>query len=318
MGADTKIEWCDHTFNPWIGCTRLSPACDFCYAETLAHRYGWAEWGAGKPRHRTSESTWRQPLAWNRAAQAAGVRRRVFCASLADVFDAEVDAGWRMDLFSNLINVTPWLDWLLLTKRPKVANEFFGGFPVQDNIWIGTTVENQKMADLRIPELLQIKAKVRFLSCEPLLGPLDLTAVCTGHYFIDSLSGHKYHDSPEPSPTEKCARINWVIAGGESGGKARPSHPDWFRSLRRQCLWSSERLDTATPFFFKQWGDWAPAKVVPGGDLGGDFRRGNAQIVKPVGENDGHFRKGDALMARVGKGAAGATLDGREHREFPT
>jgi protein gp37 len=152
------------------------------------------------------------------------VRRRVFCASLADVFDAEVDDQWRVDLIF-LIVETPQLDWLLLTKRPKVAADFFRRLEmVPPNVWLGTTVESQAMADLRIPILLSIPAKVRFLSCEPLLGPIDLRAIprTQAEGFMRPLDG-------------RFNRLDWVIAGGESGPKARPSHPDWFRSLRSQC-----------------------------------------------------------------------------------
>jgi protein gp37 len=273
MGALTKIEWCDHTFNPWIGCTRLSPACDHCYAAELARRYGWATWGAGEPRYRTSVLNWHQPNRWNAQAAREGVRRRVFCASLADVFDAEIDPAWRGDLMA-LVEATPALDWLMLTKRPKVAAEFFDGRGVPDNVWMGTTVENQKMADLRIPTLLSINSRVRFLSCEPLLGPLDLRAVRWGH--ATALTG-----------------LHWIIAGGESGSKARPSHPDWIRLLRDQCA------DARIPFFFKQWGDW----------------HADALLFK---EASGPGSSCPPPSMKIGKKKAGSLLDGREHREFPS
>ena len=157
MGANSAIEWTDHTFNPWIGCTRVSDgqrpsACDFCYAADMAHRWGWAEWGAGQPRQRTGAANWRKPLAWDRDAKAAGVRRRVFCASLADVFDAEVPDAWRDELFAMVIMATPHLDWLLLTKRPQVAKKWFAEHPAPPNVWLGTTVEDQAMADLRLAD----------------------------------------------------------------------------------------------------------------------------------------------------------------------
>lgn len=145
MGDTTKIEWANKTFNCWIGCTKVSPACDHCYAESMAKRYGWAKWGAGEPRKRTSEANWKKPLAWDREAANEGTRPRVFCASLADVFDAEVDPAWRVDLF-HLILATPNLNWLLLTKRPQVAKKWFESAPVPLNVWLGTTVENQEMA----------------------------------------------------------------------------------------------------------------------------------------------------------------------------
>lgn len=319
MSTVTKIEWCDHTFNPWIGCTKVSPACDHCYAEALARRYNWAPWGPGEERRLTSETTWRQPLAWNRAAQRAGVRRRVFCASLADIFDAEVPDVWRGELFADVIDKTPHLDWLLLTKRPQVAAKWFAEEPAPANVWLGTTVEDQKMAELRIPILLSIQVTKRFLSCEPLLGPIDLTALCTGHYFIDSLVGVRYHDSPDGTPTEPTfGDIDWVIAGGESGPKTRPPHPDWFRSLRDQCRGAQ------VPFFFKQWGEWLPRidrdKADPDWRLDYAVQNREPRTYQHLNLAGGQGFHGERvhLMKRVGKAAAGAMLDGREWREFPT
>lgn len=226
MGEKTGIEWTDHTFNPWIGCTKVSAACDNCYAETLVNRYGWAKWGHGEARKRTSDANWQKPMQWNRSAAKTSVRRRVFCASLADVFDAEVSDRWRLDLMQ-LIHATPSLDWQLLTKRPQVAKKFFESQAMPTNVWLGTTVEDQKMADLRIPILLSIKAKVRFLSCEPLQEKLILR-------------GEWLHN------------LHWIICGGESGPGARAMNPSWARSLRQDC-----RI-AGIAFFFKQWGDWSP------------------------------------------------------------
>lgn len=265
MGEATKIEWCDHTFNPWIGCTAISDACTNCYAESLAKRYSWAKWGPGEPRRFAATSTWKHPRKWDREAAAAGVRRRVFCASLADVFDAEVDDDWRILLLEE-IYATPNLDWLLLTKRPQVAKKFFDDI-VPRNVWLGITVEDQRMAELRIPILLSIPAKVRFLSCEPLLSAVHLDLHGANH-----------------------GRIHWVIGGGESGSKARPTHPAWARSLRDQCA------DAGVPFFWKQWGEFLPV---------GPIDRGSATDST------------EYAWERVGKKAAGALLDGREHREFP-
>jgi len=222
MAEQTKIEWVDHTFNPWIGCTRVSPACDNCYAAAMSHRRKWARFEPRAPRRRTSAGNWQQPLRWNRKAAKAGRRAKVFGPSLADPFDAEVSPAWRED-YLRLIEATPHLDWILLTKRPLVARKFFAGRQVPDNLWPGITAENQTMLDLRAPHLLAIEAKVRVVSAEPLLGPLDLTQWSTG--------------------------IGWVIAGGESGPRARASHPDWFRALRVQCE------GAGIPFFFKQWGE---------------------------------------------------------------
>jgi protein gp37 len=257
----------------------------------MAKRYGWAKWGPGEIRRFAAASTWKQTLAWNRKAQRDGVRRRVFCSHLSDVFDAEVDDEWRVVLIER-IRETPWLDWLLLTKRPKVAAEFFDVVGVPSNVWMGTTVENQAMADLRIPILRTIPARIHFASCEPLLGSVDLSRWAWGPNSF------------------------WVIAGGESGPKARPSSIQWYRSLRDQCQ------AAGVPFFFKQWGEWRPAGIhpaeAPGKFAFGDYEHDPSLFI----ETDCYPRQftmfgARAVVERVGKKAAGALLDGREHREFP-
>ena len=167
MAENSKIEWTDHTFNPWVGCTKVSAACDHCYAEAWAKRTGQSQLWSGA-RRRTSETNWRQPLKWNREAAAARVQRKVFCASLADVFDNQAEPQWREDLWA-LIQDTPNLDWQLLTKRPQniakmLPDDWGGGY---GNVWLGTTVENETEAARRIPHLLAVPAVVRFLSVEP-------------------------------------------------------------------------------------------------------------------------------------------------------
>src|SRR5690242_18927228 len=153
MAENSKIEWTDHTFNPWIGCQHVSPGCDHCYAETMMdHRYHRVEWGPHGKRVRTSETNWRKPVQWAKRGRDSGARARVFCASLADVFDNKVDRGWRVDLF-NLIKETPELDWLLLTKRPEncekmLPSDWGNGYP---NVWLGTTAEDQQHYDHRWP-----------------------------------------------------------------------------------------------------------------------------------------------------------------------
>ena len=216
MGEATGIEWCHHTFNPWIGCTRLSPACDHCYAEAYARRTGQEHLWQGE-RRRTSASNWRQPIRWNRAAAEAGERGRVFCASLADVFDNQANEAWRIDLWE-MIDETQHLDWMLLTKRPQNIRRMLpkapyiplrfapwrSGWP---NVWLGTTVEDRERLK-NVDHLRAVPARIRFLSIEPLLedlGTIDLTG------------------------------IHLVIVGGESGPGARPMHPDWVRSIRDQC-----------------------------------------------------------------------------------
>ena len=289
MSENSAIEWTDHTFNPWIGCTKISPACVNCYAADIAGRFGQAEWGPGKERPSTSETYWEQPLKWQRAAKRFyakhGRRQRVFCASMADVFDNEVDAIRRGELF-DLIEQTPDLEWLLLTKRignvPKMMIDmgWEGEDPLPDNVWLGITVCNQEEADRDIPKLLEIPATVRFLSMEPLLGMVDLTEFLICERARDGLSM-----DPETGAYECCedcdftgliGGIGWVITGGESGAKARLPDVERFRSLRDQCR------DANVPFFFKQWGTF---------------------------NVDGQ---------RVGKKVSGNELDGRTHLEFPS
>ena len=177
---NSKIEWTDHTFNPWIGCQKVSPGCDHCYAETMMdHRYGKVEWGPHGERKRTSDENWKKPVKWNREAEAFrrnhGHRPRVFCASLADVFDNQVPAAWRKDLFE-LIRKCDKMDWLLLTKRPQnilkmLPPDWGAGYP---NVWLGMTAEDQPHFDQRWKHLQKIPASIKFVSYEPALGPLHL------------------------------------------------------------------------------------------------------------------------------------------------
>lgn len=238
MGDTTAIEWCDRTFNPWIGCTKVSAACKNCYAEAYDKRWnGGDHWGPEGARRRTSVANWRKPLRWNRLLEGTDRRERVFCASLADVFEDHPElVSWRRDLFQ-LIGNTPNLDWLLLTKRPEniagMLPEGWGqGWP---NVWLGTTVEDQVRDTERIPHLLQVPAAVRFLSMEPLLGPVNLGLIGT---VPRSWGGTGYEII--------CDRLHWVIAGGESGPGARETRPTWFRNLRDQCH------DAGVAFFMKQ------------------------------------------------------------------
>jgi len=260
MGENSKIEWTDETFNPWIGCAKVSPGCANCYAERdFDHRKGRVKWGVNGTRSRTSASYWNQPLRWNKKAAAAGVRRRVFCASLADVFEDRAElAPWRAGLFA-LIDATPNLDWLLLTKRPEnimrltpsmSAHAGTHHFAPRRNVWLGTSVENQAAADARIPHLLACPAAVRFLSCEPLLGHVNISG---GLFTQPPRYNGEDDEEPEsgglwrgPSPLGRDG-IRWVIAGGESGPSARPFDPDWARALLSQCR------TAGVPFFGKQW-----------------------------------------------------------------
>lgn len=261
---NSNISWTDDTFNPWIGCTKISDGCKYCYAETLMDkRYGKVKWGPQGIRKRTSDDYWRKPLAWNHKAEREGVRRRVFCASLADVFEDRPEVfEWRADLFG-LIDATPNLDWLLLTKRPENIKRLWplGWYDEQftwPNIWIGTSIENQEMANKRIPELLRIPAAVRFLSVEPLLEPVDLSGFTMDTIWIDQ----EFADNDphfQRIIDEDGWPIHWVIVGGESGPGARSMQPEWVRSIRDQCVAAD------VPFFFKQWGGTKKIDGVAGG-----------------------------------------------------
>lgn len=257
MSENSKIEWTDHTFNPWIGCTKVSPACDHCYAEGWARRSGLVSWGPHQ-RRRTSASYWQQPLRWNARAAEDGVRARVFCASLADVFDNDraITSGWRGDLWS-LIERTPHLDWLLLTKRPqnigKMLPESYGcsawgkGWP---NVWLGTTAENQEEANRRIQHLLSIPAVIHFVSAEPLLGPIDFQKIKTHDEQRDGINASRF--ALNKVPEIGFTGLDWIIVGGESGPGARPMQTEWAEAIKRQCN------DAGTAFFMKQM--WGPTK----------------------------------------------------------
>lgn len=230
-------------FNPWLGCTKVSEACRNCYAESWAKRSGLVQWGESAERRRTSAANWRQPIKWNREARIAGVRKRVFCASLADVFeDRDELIPWRTDLFS-LIHDTPNLDWLLLTKRPENIVRFMA-FGLKENVWLGTTVEGQSET-ARIDHLTLNRkfARVLFLSVEPMLGPLNIEMwACYCPVKCDNAGlncvEHGY--------------VDWVICGGESGPNHRLLNLDHVRGLRNQCA------EAGVPFFFKQHGGRIP------------------------------------------------------------
>lgn len=369
---NSKIEWTTHTFNPVMGCTKVSPACKNCYAERdMDMRLGKVQWGPNGTRVLTSAQNWKKPLSWNRdALLTVGDgpffgkvdRPRVFCASLADVFEEwsgpilshhgvpvmicenghHDEWNWAtppksipcshecgkdmrpmtMDDVRNrlfkLIDETPMLDWLLLTKRPEnilkmwpMHHDASADEPIwfRPNVWLGATAENQDWANQRVPHLLDCRklSPVLFLSCEPLLGPIDLRRA------------HMTTKTPTnwPNPT----RVDWVIAGGESGPNARPSHPDWFRSLRDQC----QEKDIA--FLFKQWGEWAPASsefgmyghVMP--DSG--VTEGGTQCTWIDWDGQTACPSASALtdqayaIAKVGKKRTGRKLDGQLHDAFP-
>lgn len=321
MAEHTSIEWADHTWSPWEGCTKVSPACDLCYA---ARRNSWlkggSNWGPGAPRLEFSEDHWDKPIRWNAKAVAAGKRMRVF-PSICDPFDNEVRPDLRGDFFE-LIRQTPHLDWLLLTKRignavsmvrshGAIAGNGIRYLP--DNAWLGATIATQQEFDRDVPKLLRTRAElgalVLFLSIEPMLGPIQATSLYVGsNSRIPGVpAGHDHVD-----PLRLYGGIDWVICGGESGPGARPMHPEWARSLRDQCE------QAGVPFLFKQWGDWAP--------------RGPESMGYPVVDGVPRMRLTDAghngsdlaagggnhvWMNRAGKKVTGRGLDGRTHDGFP-
>lgn len=245
MGKVSKISWTHSTFNPWWGCLEVSPACDNCYAREFAARMGFDIWGKDKPRRFFGDAHWNEPLSWNRAAEKAGERRRVFCASMADVCEDRRDLdSWRERLWA-LIERTPWLDWMLLTKREaayaKMLPKEWLANP-RKNVWLGVTAENQRRADERIPELLEVPAVVHWISAEPLLGPIN---------FMPWMRGAKHDvtndvlDAPDGAVVggeervgdvwRRRTGIDWVIVGGESGDEPRRMDAEWARDILDQC-----------------------------------------------------------------------------------
>lgn len=272
MGQYSAIEWTDHTFNPWWGCIKVSSGCAHCYAETWANRYGHDVWGLGKPRRFFSDNHWQQPVKWNRDAEINGRRARVFCASMADVFEDNRQLDGERERLWELIESTPMLDWLLLTKRPENMN-ILTPWELEwpPNVWAMVTVEDQNAAETRIPHLLNIPALVKGLSVEPMLGPVALNKWITD--------------------------IQWVIAGGESGPKSRPMNPEWVRALRDLCI------ESGVAFFFKQWGNWVPAREGLG---------------SPSGIMHARTRLRESpRMKRVSKKRAGNELDGIKWTQLP-
>lgn len=308
--AETTIQWTDYTFNPWVGCQRVSPGCEHCYAESYDKRVGGAvnpatgekelRWGPTAPRIRTK--TWKEPLKWNRKAAEDGVRRRVFCASLADVFEDRPElVPWRADLFG-LIMDTPHLDWLILTKRPEnilrlhperwLGEHWMTRWP---NVWFGTTVEDQRRVNERLPHLLRVPAMVRFLSCEPLLQGINIGA---------------QPDWPQVS-------VDWVIIGGESGGGARPFHVEWGRSLIKQT-----RRFSGAPFV-KQLGAIATVNFYDD-ECREWYESQHREWPSPIGwsECDGQPRLDSRVRLLTGDDRSGGELVSMPPdlrvREFPT
>lgn len=293
MAENSKIEWTDHTFNPWIGCAKISPGCKNCYAEEqMTRKPRWANcWGdpQATERKETSADYWKQPLKWQKQAAQQGTRPKVFCASLADVFEDNPQLiPWRSELFA-LIDATPNLDWLILTKRPSNIKRLwpFGYYDDQfswPNIWLGTTIEHQSQM-WRLAELMYHPAQKTFVSCEPLIGSVEFD----------------FEQHPTLIP-------DWLIVGGESGRNARPFPliGEWVRSLMIQAL------SVDVPFLFKQWGEWMPYYTVQARHFYSGYGSTDAYSEYPhADEIDGYG------AIRVGKKKSGKTLFGNEHLDFP-
>lgn len=364
MADKTKIEWTDATWNPVTGCDVISPGCTNCYAMKLAgtrlknhpSRAGLTHMTKAGPvwngEVRFNRQWLLQPAEWKRP-------RRVFVAAHGDLFHHNVKDEWLLDIFTVMAS-NPRHTFQILTKRPERMMEYLSQADLLDdiytnwysfddgprevqswplpNVWLGVSVESQDHVDQRISLLLRTPAAKRFVSAEPLLGPVDLLP----HLFIythedAALLACDRHPTPtlpwhDPATTRPedidTPRLDWVIAGGESGDAARPTHPVWIRALRDQCI------DAAVPFFFKQWGEWAPFVNEAHYTHGGEEKHPHAWVA-PDGahgltwlyDDDGSWQNHTgsppadlsrvAVMGRHGKKAAGAELDGKHHREWP-
>ena len=344
MGENSKVDWTHHSHNPWVGCSKMSAACAFCYAESWGKRSGMVAWGPDAERKLTSESNWHQPIKWNRAAAKAGVRMRVFCASLADVFDdhPSIKPEWRARLWA-LIKATPNLEWIIVTKRIGNAAEMLpddwgpNGYP---NVTVLISVTSQREADRDIPVLLALPCRRRGLSMEPLLEAVDIRRWLPGSYECSSMCGYR---SASPSMIERChacgweggnakefcpacGRQDWTHVCPDCGAAVLTDHPDtphldWVivggesgphaRPMHPDWVRSlrEQCANTNTPFFFKQHGEWIGTpdlQNLPGG-------RGPG-----FGAYDHCTYDMDHEAVRVGKKVAGHMLDGREHRDIPS
>jgi len=301
----TAIEWADVVWNPVTGCSQISKGCKNCYAKAL-HDMRHQAYLEGKKVPTTYLTKFEDvklhperlemPYHWKKA-------RRVFVNSMSDLFHPDVPKNFIDNVFA-VMALNERHTFMVLTKRPERMLEFVSNYPTSNgpipNIWLGVSVENQKAADERIPLLLQTPAAVRFVSCEPLLGRVDLNVgvcpICGG---CGETAGSYWQDDGMDT-CDACGgsgnavnKIDWVICGGESGIGARVMHPDWARSLRDQCV------ETGTPFFFKQWGEWLPDDQ-----------------IDPTNRRDPMFET-HMTWVRVGKRAAGRVLDGRTWDERP-
>lgn len=314
---DSKIEWTHHTANLWWGCTHVHAGCDNCYAETLSKRWGNEVWGNDKPR-KEIKKVWSDLEKFQKMAAGAGEIHRVFVGSMMDIFEKPmplIDSKGelykciktdilRMRLFENIsLGYYPNLMFLLLTKRPSNINKYIPESWKENppaNVMFGTSVVNQETADTLIPQLLQVKGK-RFLSCEPLLGPISFERY--GCYeILESTDG-----SPNQQSRFSCY-IHWVIVGGESGHGARPMNPKWVINIRNQCNISN------VPFLFKQWGEWV-SEFHHAVNHEKNYKH-STEFVKMVTIEGIPDYEGE-YMLQIGKKTAGNILDGKQYLEFP-
>jgi protein gp37 len=262
MADGTKISWTDATFNPWLGCEKVSPGCRLCYANAQEHRWGNDfRWGQGKPRTRTSPKNWLRPVVWNAQSHMSGVKKKVFCGSFCDWADPSVLEEWRKDLF-DLIKNTPMLEWQLLTKRadqlPKLEKLYWPDGPLE-NVWLGITIEDRKRGEERMPFLLKANAAIKWISIEPQLEYISLYTM--GAIDFTPIDIPECEDNTHAESWFKL--VDWVVVGGESGNKkekplAAQFELDWADDILHEC----KLADVA--FFFKQTGSRCTTTNLPG------------------------------------------------------
>lgn len=301
----TKIEWADLTINPVVGCSKCSPGCENCYAERFAARL--AKNPATAPKYAgvvDERGKWTGKPNFDVSCLVSLPKppKRIFVGSMCDMFHENVGYEALAHIMGHLAltHSNAHHTFLILTKRVDRMLDFFSNWKPHrrmSNLWLGVTVCNQAEADAKIPVLLQTPAAKRFVSVEPMLGPVDLTAIdypsgrmdgAPESGMLDALRGLTMDDNP------MLPALDWVICGGETGPKARPMHPDWARSLRDQCQ------AAGVPFFFKGWGEWTADYTYDDA-----IRTPGAYVA-------------DTPFARVGKKRSGRLLDGREWNEVPS
>jgi protein gp37 len=328
MGRNSAIEWCDHTFSGWWGCTKCSVGCNNCYAERTSVWLKKAGWGDEADRVIASDKVWAQPLRWNRWADKHNTRLRVFSSSMSDVFEERDQLIEPRSRLFDMIEATPKIDWLLLTKRPQNVNamipDAWSRSTLPRNVAVGTTVESNEVR-WRIMHLLEVPAHMRFLSCEPMIGRLDLRRIdLPNGRSVDPLVGTEWAGGYRTGAGLRCNHVDWLIAGGESGRGARPMHPDWARSVRDDCAASE------VSFFFKQWGAWQPCcwkseatHAVRATDGRHIKIQSNVGSVDRADEAPAEWQgirmveKKKSGSSKSPMSASGCRLDGAEHKALP-